>query len=380
MEFSFFLPTRIIFGWNASKQLESILLEIKSKKVLLVTDSFLSKSQALSSILNFKSDIKVDIFDSVAPEPDISVAESAAEKVRQQEYDTVIGFGGGSSIDIAKLASVAATNLGKMLDYVGNELFKTKGIHSIMIPTTAGTGAELTVTSMVTVSGHKQWINSKFLLPEIAILDPELTLSMPKKVTAATGLDALCHNTEAYLSASSNPITDSVALKGIKLIVANLLDAYNDGSNRVARQNMLVAAMLGGIALQARMVYGHSIGYTIATRYNLAHGISCGIPLPYIVSHYSEACSDKMRDLAEAYGIKEDYEPKRLGTMIGEKIIGILKQLNVPTSLAELGVKKEQLEELAKECISLYYRKNSPLVFDYQSMLRFYEDIWEGKL
>jgi alcohol dehydrogenase class IV len=380
MSFNFYLPTRIRFGWGFSKKITEELLNFGSKRILLVTDKNLSKGSVISNILNSLKEYSVDVYDDVVPEPDIDVAEDIAERTRKGGYDTVIGIGGGSSIDMAKIASVAPTNPGKIASYVGNNLFKNKGIHSVMLPTTSGTGAELTVTSMVTVSGHKQWINSSNLLPELAIIDPELTLSMPPAVTASTGLDALCHNTESFFSSLSSPLTDAVAAKGISLIVENIERAYSNGDDRVARTKMSVGSMLGGIALQARMVYGHSIGYTVATKYRLPHGISCGIPLPYIIHTYSKACANKMKELAQAYDVEYDPDPLKTGTKIAEKVLQILSKMKVPHSFKELGVSRDELRVLAKECLDLYGRPNSILVFDFESMLELYQKIWEGSI
>jgi len=233
----------------------------------------------------------------------------------------------------------------------------------------------------VTVEGHKQWINSPLLLPTVALVDPGLTLTMPQSVTASTGLDALCHNTEAYLSANANIITDSAALDGIRLVVQNLERAYSEGSDKVAREGMSLGALLGGIALAARMVYGHSIGYTVATRFNLPHGVSCGIPLPYVVSNYAIACAPKMKRLAEAYEIYDGGDdPVALGVAIANKTRDLISRLRLPTTFRELGVSEEDLPMLAEECIKLYYRPNSPLVFDEKSMTHFYRMMWMGEL
>jgi alcohol dehydrogenase len=213
------------------------------------------------------------------------------------------------------------------------------------------------------------------------VVDPELTMTMPLGVTAATGMDALCHNTEAYLSNLANPITDAVALEGIRLISSNLEKAYDNGSDRKSRQAMSLGALLGGIALQARMVYGHSIGYTIATRFNLPHGVSCGLPLPYIISNYSVACAPKMKKLAEAFGVAAAGEqPEALGLAAARRAEEIAVHLKIPRSMKELGVKEADLSALAAECLSMYPRPNSPLVFDEGSMTRFYRAMWEGRL
>jgi alcohol dehydrogenase len=324
--------------------------------------------------------IPFEVFDEVEAEPKIEVAQGVADRVRSKSYDLVIGVGGGSSMDMAKVAAGFATNTGAARSFVGNDLFAKKPVASIMVPTTAGTGAELTVTSMVTVDGHKQWINSPLLLPSVAVVDPELTMTMPPGVTAATGMDALCHNTEAYLSGLANPITDSAALEGIALIVKNLRKAFESANDRLARESMSLGALMGGIALQAKMVYGHSIGYTIATRFKLAHGVSCGLPLPYIISNYAVACAPKMKKLAEAYGVDPATEPQALGREVAEKAKSIASALKIPTTLKEIGVAESDLGLLADECLGMYPRPNSPLVFDRKSMTQLYQRMWEGNL
>jgi alcohol dehydrogenase class IV len=204
---------------------------------------------------------------------------------------------------------------------------------------------------------------------------------MPRSVTASTGLDALCHNTESYMSASANVITDSAALEGIRLVAANLERVFDLGSDRKAREAMSLGALLGGIALHAKMVYGHSIGYTLATRFGLSHGVSCGLPLPYVIANYSIACAPKMKKLADAYGMEPATDdPVALGRAVAEKARGIVSHLGVPTTLKELGVKQEDLAMLATECVEMYPRPNSPLVFDTTSMAHLYDSMWAGRL
>ena len=193
-------------------------------------------------------------------------------------------------------------------------------------------------------------------------------------------MDALCHNTEAYLSNLASPITDSAALEGIALIVANLEKAFDNGSDRSARESMSLGALMGGIALQAKMVYGHSIGYTIATRYRLAHGVSCGLPLPYILSNYAVTCGPKLKRLAEAFGVEPIGDPEAVGLAMAEKAKSMATHLKVPTSLKDLGVPEGELTSLAEECLAMYPRPNSPLVFDAKSMTGLYRRMWEGNL
>ena len=380
MKFSYFLPTKLSFGFGSVEGVGTEAKDLGATRALVVTDKVMVKTGIVNRVTDRLGGTSFDVFDGVEAEPSIDVAQSAADRVRSKPYDLVIGVGGGSSMDMAKVAAGFASNQGPARAFVGSNLFARRPVPSIMVPTTAGTGAELTVTSMVTVDGHKQWINSPLLLPSVAVVDPELTLSMPPGVTAATGMDALCHNTEAYLSNLASPITDSAALEGIATIVRNIQSAFESGSERRARESMSLGALMGGIALQAKMVYGHSIGYTVATRYRLAHGVSCGLPLPYIISNYAVACAPKMKKLAEAYGVEPRAEPQELGRAVAEKVQAIAASVKIPTTLKEIGVAEADLGALADECLAMYPRPNSPLVFDRKSMEQLYRRMWEGGL
>ena len=379
MKFSFFLPTKLSFGFGSVEGVGAEARGLGSTSALIVTDKVMLKTGTVRNVTD-RLDIPFEIYDGVEAEPKIEVAQAVADAVRSKPYDLVIGVGGGSSMDMAKVAAGFASNDGAARSFVGNDMFAKRPVRSIMIPTTAGTGAELTVTSMVTVEGHKRWINSPLLLPSVAVVDPELTMTMPPGVTAATGMDALCHNTEAYLSSLASPITDSAALEGIALIVKNLQRAFESGNDRLARESMSLGALMGGIALQAKMVYGHSIGYTIATRFRLAHGVSCGLPLPYIISNYAVACAPKMKKLAEAYGVDPSADPQVLGQEVAEKARGIATNVKIPATLKEIGVAESELDMLADECLAMYPRPNSPLVFDRKSMAQLYLRMWEGNL
>jgi len=380
MKFSYFLPTKLFFGFGVVEGIGAEAKALAGNKALVVTDKVMVKTGLVKRVTENLGELGLEVFDDVEPEPRIEVAQAVADRVRSGGYDIVVGVGGGSSMDMAKVAAGFATNDGPAKSFVGNGLFSKKPLASIMVPTTAGTGAELTVTSMVTVDGHKQWINSPLILPTVAVVDPELTMSMPPSVTAATGIDALCHNTEAYLSNLASPITDSAALEGIRLIVQNLDRAFDDGSDKAARESMSLGALLGGIALQAKMVYGHSIGYTIATRFKLPHGVSCGLPLPYILSNYAVACGPKMKKLGEAFGVGSTDDYADMGMAVAEKARGIASHVKIPTTLKELGVAEGDLPALAGECLKMYPRPNSPLVFDEKSMAQLYHRMWDGNL
>jgi alcohol dehydrogenase class IV len=380
VEFTFHIPTKITFGFGSLQKLSTEVERLGGGRILVVTDKTMVKTGILARVVEKIEGRDYEVFDEVEPEPKVEVAERVAQKVRGGPFRLVLGVGGGSVLDMAKLAAGLATNQGDVRRYVGFDRFLRPGLPSIMIPTTAGTGSEVTLTAMVTLEGRKQWINSPLLLPASAVIDPELTLTMPRSVTASTGLDALSHCTEAVLSSDANVLTDAAALEGVSLIVNNLPRAYVDGSDRRAREAMSLAALLGGIALSARMVYGHSVAYTIATKYNLPHGVSCAIPLPYVIARYSEACREKMGRLARAYGVEAGADPVATGVTIAERVRTMISGFGLPTTLKELGVGEDELKVLARECLRWYPRANSPVVFDEESMLDFYRMVWSGSL
>ncbi|MEM3671380.1 MAG: iron-containing alcohol dehydrogenase [Thermoprotei archaeon] len=379
MNFSFYLPTRIVFGRGSLSSLGEEAKRLNAAKALVVTDKTMVSTGILDKVLSQLGPLGYTVFDAVEAEPRIEVAEQVAAAVRGSEFNLVIGVGGGSSLDMAKVAACMATNPGSARNYVGQNLFSKRGLPSIMIPTTAGTGSEVTVTSMVTVEGRKQWVNSPHLLPTTALVDPELTFSMPKKVTAATGLDALAHCVEAYLSTIANTITDLAALEGVRLIAANLVHAYREGSPE-SREAMSLAALLGGIALAAKAVYGHSVGYTIGTRFGLPHGVSVAVPLPYIASNCGIKVADKMGRLAQALGVNPAADNSKTCLSIASKIREIVASVDVPTTLKEVGVTEQQLPVLAEECVTTFYRANSPVVFDSRTMSELYSHMWAGDL
>ncbi len=396
--------TKFEFGFGALSKLDSIVEELGGTNVLIVTDSVMVKTGAVAKVAAQLRNVKSDVFDQVQPEPRLEIYQLAADKVRSGKYDLVIAVGGGSPQDIGKVTAAMATNAGDVRSYIGNNKFTADSLPTILIDTTAGTGAYLTVTSMVTADGRKQWINSPLLIPKRAIVDPELTMTMPKSVTAATGIDALCHNTEAYFSALANGATDKAALYGIRHIVPNIEKAYDNGSDKEAREAMSVGALMGGIALQAKQVYGHTFGYVIIERKPLPHGVSVGVALPYILSNYSAITTfDRLKPLAEAYGINPYHEnhqifrgdpahpmgssrelPKtnvELGREMAEKVVEMLKHMNLPSTLNEAGIAEADLPAFAKEVLGpLYKRTNSPLQPDENGMLKLVANMFNGDL
>lgn len=381
--FSFHLPTKVIFGPGSLDKLPSELSRIGGKKFFLVTDKTIRAAGLADKVQAQLGGRDFVIFDEVEPEPRIENAERISEESRRSGCDTIIGVGGGSVLDMAKIATIMISNQGKLQEYTQQvfniDTFERRGRPLCLIPTTAGTGSEVSSTSMIIQRESKKFLISPLLYPDVAIVDPVLTLTMPKSVTAATGLDALAHCIEGLMSRDSTLLTDALAYRGIELIAKNLRTAYSSGNDLKARTAMCLAATMAGMVLQAKMVYGHSVAYTIAVRHRLPHGVSVAIPLPYIMEYNLDACVEKLAKIAELFGMGvHETKGSTLAHKAVEAVYHIIRDLNVPTSLRQVGVNRDSLNELARECLTLYPRPNSPVSMNEADASKLYERMWEG--
>lgn len=383
--FTFLAPTKIIFGVNSVSKLSEEFSRLGGGRILIVTDPIVEKAGMVEVVKNeLRSDFDTVTYNRVEPEPRLELAEDLASSARGLRPNVILGIGGGSVLDLAKIASVMVTNEGSVSDYcqgiLNIETFKSKGQPTILIPTTAGTGSEVSNTSMLVAGGRKIFLRSRLLFPEIAIVDPRMTITMPQKVTAATGIDALSHAIEGLMSTNSSPLTDALALASVQLISQNLAKAYQDGSDINARTAMSLAAVMAGLVLNAGMVIGHSIAYTIATRYNLSHGVSCAIPLPYVMAYNLSACVDKLRKVATAFGQNvEGLTAEVAAEKSVEAVKHLVQEVGVPTNLKSIGVQQAILPLLAAECLEKYPRPNNPVPLSAQEAVALYKRIWEGR-
>ncbi|MFL6554569.1 MAG: iron-containing alcohol dehydrogenase, partial [Bacillus sp. (in: firmicutes)] len=245
-------PLRSYTGWGS---IEKLFLEVRKwnvNKLLIVTDQTLLNIGLVDKFLGpLKEEFAVSVYTDVEPEPSIDCAERLVVYTRQEEFDCVIGLGGGSALDLAKLAAVISRNDGKVTDYLnltGTKQLEHSGIPKILIPTTAGTGSEVTDIAVLSLEGTKDVVTHDFLLGNIAIVDPQLTLTVPKRITAATGIDALTHAVEAFLSVNANEATDALALKAVELIGGSIKTAVENSKDREARTAMSYGSYLAGLA------------------------------------------------------------------------------------------------------------------------------------
>jgi alcohol dehydrogenase class IV len=350
----FYSPKKIILGQDTVKRVGDEAKALGRSRALMVTDPGIV-SAGYSKIVEdalHTAKIEVGIFDRVVPEPPARCVEDGVNMIREGKYDIVIGIGGGSSLDIAKGVAIMAKNPGRVVDYAGIDLVPNPGLPKILIPTTAGTGSE-TSRSLVVIDERdntKKSIASSFGISDVAILDPMLTLSMPPQVTANTGMDALVHAIESYVSATTTPFAEILAIEAIGLIAHNLPLAYSKGSNLMARYNMLLAASLAGLAFaSSRLGIVHGLAYVIDTEYHLPHGRANAIMLPHVMDFNKTGNLAKFGRIAEAMGEPVGgLSPYESADKSVQAVKNLLAALQVPYQLSQYGIPKGHMPKLVE--------------------------------
>lgn len=308
--FEFSLPTRVVFGDSIVSRMEELLEPFGDRRALLVTDAVLVQTGLMEKVRAglAGSGIRISaVFDRVPVNSTIEAVESCAVVGNNKECNLVIGLGGGSVMDTAKVANILLAKGGRLRDYMGAYLLGNEKLGPlILIPTTAGTGSEVTKVAVIADPEHDvklPFAETQFL-PDLAILDPELTVSMPPKLTAMTGMDALTHAIEAYVDKESSPASDALALQVIRLVSGNILKACANPDDREARGAMLIASCLAGVAFSHSMVgMVHGISHALGGVYGVPHGLANALALPEVMEYNLDACPDRYADIAEALGV-----------------------------------------------------------------------------
>ena len=332
--FEFTLPTKIIFGPGCVKQLAKEIEAIGGKKPLIITDPGIRGAgidRIVTDLLE-EAGVEYGLFDGVEANPKDVNAEAAAREARDCGADFLIAVGGGSPIDCAKAVGVLLAHDAEFIKpYEGKTAATLPNPPLITIPTTSGTGSEITFSSVITdtKNKYKMTVKSPYTAATTALCDPELTISVPPAVTAATGVDALTHSIEGFTATCSEPIGDAAALYSIELIAGNLVKAYKDGSDLEARSNMLMASMLGGISFSHSDVASvHCIAEALGSMYDLPHGTCNAIFLPYVMEYNMDYCVDRYARVAGALGLTYDSDEDGAA-----KAVAYVKQLTKDVEL-----------------------------------------------
>ena len=389
-QFTYHLPTKIFFGNGVSARTGEIAHSYGIKKILVITDEGINKIGLVDEVAASFSeyDIKYEVYDGVIANPTISTVYEALKVIQEFEPDGVLAIGGGSPIDVAKLATVLENNdesisLAEAL--MGERLKNGRKIPLIAIETAAGTGAEVTLFAVCTDEERKfkGGVADTRMCPEVAICDPLLTLTLPAKITAETGVDAFSHALEAYVALDACPITDALAVKSMEMIFNNLREAVFNGESVVAREQMLLANLIAAMAFPysgTGMVHG--LAEPISGMFgNLSHGLTISIMMPYVEKFNMVAQYDKFATLARLAGEKTDglsvIEQANKGL---QAIAKLCSDVGVPSNLKDVGVKPEDFSKLADVALQHGGMNWNPRMMSRDDILQIYQDAYDGNL
>ncbi|MGJ9458981.1 iron-containing alcohol dehydrogenase [Oceanobacillus sp. CF4.6] len=375
---SFKIANKLITGEGATTAILNELEILGVKNPLIITDTILIEVGVVKKITDLLDGLEHGIFTGVKPEPEFGVVEECMKQFKQGNHDGLIAVGGGSAIDIAKAVSGYSIMDKPLKSLVGTDIVNKKGPSIIAIPTTAGTGSEVTNIAILAdpEDNIKKGIVSDHLLPDVAIVAPEMTLTMPPSVTAASGVDALVHAIESYISLNASPITDGLALQAIKMISKNLPKAFANPTNLEAREQMATASLIAGMAFgNAGVAAVHALAYPIGGKYHIAHGVSNALLLPFVMEWNKIGNLERFRDIAIAMGENveglSDYEAadKAVNAMQN-----ICKVVNIPSGLRHFNILESDIEELANEAMKIErLLKNNPRKFNVIEIKKIYQ-------
>lgn len=378
-------PTKIHYGIGVVNDLAWMVQDLGGSKVFLTVDPQLEEVGILKQVTSSleRSGIAYEIYSDLQPEPGLNLADECAGIAGKAGCDCVVGVGGGSAMDVAKAVSILLTNGGKAEDYLGQGKIKKPGVPKIMVPTTAGTGAEVTFTAVFYNEKirSKGGMNGDPLYPDWALLDPELTLSLPPHLTATTGIDAFTHAIEAYVSLASHPVSDMYAQEAIGLISANLGLAYANGNNLEARSAMLLGSLLAGKALATAGVgMVHAMSYPLGGMFRIPHGLANAVLLPYVVEYNIMASPEKYARVAELMGYHVNgFTYREAGRTTVEALFEMNREVGIPESLADLDIGYDKLEEMTDIALGVTRPvENNPRVPLREDILRIYEEAYQG--
>lgn len=354
---SFFIPAVNLMGAGCLVDAVATIKSHGFKKGLVVTDTVLVKIGLVKQVTDLLTESNVDtvVFDGTHPNPTVANVNAGLAMLKESECDFVISLGGGSPHDCAKGIALVASNGGKIEDYEGVDQSAKPQLPLIAINTTAGTASEMTRFAIITneETHIKLAIVDKNVTPLLSVNDPELMLAKPASLTAATGMDALTHAIEAYVSTIANPITDAVAIKAMELIQAHLRTAVKDGKNIEAREQMAYAQFMAGMAFNnASLGYVHAMAHQLGGFYDLPHGVCNAVLLPHVQRFNAKVSATRLKDVAVAMGVNVDgLTNEEAAASAVEAIVQLSTDVNIPTGLKDLGVKEADFAVLATNAL-----------------------------
>jgi alcohol dehydrogenase class IV len=374
---SIHFPGKLIFGKGTLDKLQDEIFNSSYSKVLIVTITpLLPKLQPIIDDLESKN-IQVTIDTSIVQEPSFEDFEKLMKTIMPINPDVVIGIGGGSVLDVAKLVAAQLENEQALQEYVGIGLLKGRKKKLICMPATSGTGSEASPNAILVDNSdnQKKGIISPYLVPDVVIVDPLLTLSVPPSITAATGLDALTHCLEAYTNKFAQPFIDMYAFEGMRLIAANLVQAVKHGDDEEARTHVAMGSLLGGFCLGPVNTAGvHALSYPLGSTFHLAHGLSNALLLPYVMEYNLPAAPARYADVAVAMGCTREADDTATAKKGIEKVKSFIAECGVPARLRDVNIPKEAIPQMAVDALKIQrLLKNNPRHISEQDAIDIYE-------
>ena len=385
--FTFNTTSGIRFGSGMSVSSSQEICKILGSNILFITDKDLMSLKLTEPTLNElkKFSSKVEIFEDVEADPSLKTLLNSIEIGKKMKATGVIGFGGGSSMDVAKLTSLILGSDENIEEVWGVSNAKGPRLPLVLVPTTAGTGSEVTPISIITVGEEeKKGVSSPIILPDVAILDPDLTIGLPAHTTAATGIDAMVHAIEGYASANknNNPISKMLSVEALKLLGSSIEKAVFDGSNIEARGNMLIGSMLAGKSFANSPVAAvHALAYPIGGTFHIPHGLSNSLVLPYVL-RFNSADNKATKDYAELApyifpDINIDQGSQAVCTEFIDRMESLSKKLGLPQKLREVNIPKDACKKMAKDAMKqTRLLVNNPREVTEKDALNIYEAAW----
>lgn len=355
MSFNFFVKSNIVFGRGSVNKLPGMIKKYGLKNIMIVYDQGVKAAGIAKIVLEQMEqvDAKVVIFDKVIPNPTNEIVEEAAAAAKEAKVDGFVAVGGGSSIDLAKAINVLMTNPGTIGEYGGIGRVKNACLPLIAIPTTAGTSSEITNVSALidTEKVMKYVVIDDHIVASDVIADPEFTKTVPAGVTAATGMDAITHAVESYISNMATPLTEYHSLKGLEILHKNLPKVVKDGSDMDAREQMMLGCIITGFGFSnANLGLVHGIAHTLSAHFGLAHGMANATVLPYVMEYNAEVCPEKMVELAKVIGLPTTGNLEEDKLLLAKELKRLTDELKIKT-LSEQGIEKKDFDMLAEDVL-----------------------------
>ncbi len=384
MAYKFKLPGMTVFGKNALPDSEENIKEF-GKKAFIVTGKIITKSGVLKILTNLLDEweISYEVFNEILGEPTDEMIEEGVKKYKESQSDFIIAIGGGSPLDSAKAIACMSVLPGSIADYLGKEI-KGDFPPMVLIPTTSGTGSEATKFTIITDTKKdvKMLLKGDDLIPDLAILDSRLTHSAPKSITAATGMDALTHAVESYTSRKGNAFTDVYAISAIKRIFKYLPEAYKDGNDEKAREELAIAAYEAGVCINnASVTLVHGMSRPIGALFHVPHGISNAMLIYECLNYVADACFDKFGEIAKEIGVAnvKDNDEVAAGKFL-KALKDLCKTCEIPT-LEEYGIEKQEFDEksvkMATDAIASGSPSNTIKEVNEEDLLKIYKQLWK---